>query len=67
VRLGVHEYLLKPVSSGALRGRIRARQSAHRDAAYGPGRAAHHHKPGAGGYNQRAEQVVVRPPPQIVG
>jgi CheY-like chemotaxis protein len=74
VRLGVHEYLLKPVSSGALRDTIvsvlaNPRPIVKRGDYYGPEpRPLSTYKPDAGSYNQRAEQVVVRPPAlRIVG
>jgi two-component system chemotaxis response regulator CheY len=68
VRLGVHEFLLKPVSSAALRDRIvsvlsNPRPMVKRGDYYGPEpRPLSTYKPDAGSYNPRAEQVVGRPP-----
>jgi two-component system, chemotaxis family, chemotaxis protein CheY len=74
VRLGVHEFLLKPVSSSALRDRIvsvlsNPRPMVLRGDYYGPEpRPLSTYKPDAGSYNPHAEQVVARSPAlRIVG
>jgi len=64
VRLGVHEFLLKPVSSNALMVRIasvfsKPRPIVHRGDYYGPEpRQFSTYKPDAGSYNLAPEQVV---------
>jgi CheY-like chemotaxis protein len=68
VRLGVHEFLLKPVSSNALFARMVAVLSTPRSMVrqgdyYGPEpRKLSTYKPVTDSYNQRADQVVDRPP-----
>jgi len=68
VRLGVHEFLLKPVSSKALLDRIvsvlaNPRPMVKRGDYYGPElRPLSSYKPDAGSYNLRAEQAVDRLP-----
>jgi DNA-binding response OmpR family regulator len=68
VPLGVDEFLLKPVSSAALRNRIvsvlsNPRPMVKRGDYYGPEpRPLSTYKPDAGSYNPRAEQVVARSP-----
>ena len=68
VRLGVHEFLLKPVSSAALRDCIvsvlaNPRPMVRRGDYYGPEpRPLSTYKPDAGSYNPRAEQAIVRSP-----
>ena len=69
VRLGAHEYLLKPVSSSALLARLIAvlskpRNMVKRGDFYGPEpRKLASYKPEADSYNLRAEQVVEQPKP----
>lgn len=64
VRLGVHEFLLKPVSSTALHARIisvltKPRPIVRRGDYYGPQpRTLAAYKPAADSYNLRAEQMV---------
>jgi DNA-binding response OmpR family regulator len=68
VRLGVHEFLLKPVSSAALHARIisvlsKPRPMIRRGDHYGPQpRRPAAYKPGDESYNLRPEQVVERAP-----
>ena len=68
VRLGVHEFLLKPVSSDALFARIasvfsKPRPMVHRGDYYGPEpRQLAAYKAGADGYNLGREPVVERSP-----
>ena len=69
VRFGVHEYLLKPVSSKALHARLaavlsRPRSMVKRGDYYGPApRKLSSYKPEADSYNLTAEQVVDAPAP----
>jgi two-component system, chemotaxis family, chemotaxis protein CheY len=69
VRFGVHEYLLKPVSSKALHTRLvsvlsRPRSMVKRGDYYGPApRKLSSYKPEADSYNLTAEQVVKAPKP----
>ena len=64
VRLGVHEFLLKPVSSSALQARIlsvltKPRTMVRRGDYYGPEpRKLASYKPEADSYNLRSDEVV---------
>ncbi len=75
VRLGVHEFLLKPVSSSALQARIlsvltKPRPMVRRGDYYGPEPRklagykpeAESYKPEAESYNLRSDEMVDRPP-----
>jgi CheY-like chemotaxis protein len=68
IRLGAHEYLVKPVSSAALHARIvsvltKPRVMVRRGDFYGPEpRRFAAYKPDAGSYDLRAEQVVDKSP-----
>jgi len=72
VRLGVHEFLLKPVSSNALQARIlsvltKPRTMIKRGDYYGPEpRKLSSYKPEADSYNLRADELVDRPPAYMI-
>jgi two-component system chemotaxis response regulator CheY len=72
VRLGVHEFLLKPVSSNALQARIlsvltKPRTMVKRGDYYGPEpRKLASYKPEADGYNPRAHEAVDQSPADVI-
>lgn len=72
VRLGVHEFLLKPVSSNALQARIlsvltKPRTMVKRGDYYGPEpRTLASYKPEADGYNPRAHDAVDQSPAYVI-